>query len=305
MMFLYSLKLLGSSWVKALKFFLYYVVIWGICVALLLPCFFEFKTLLSAGLADIGSSLGGVFTGGLGVGLHNCILAVADTFVKAIQTNVGLVVYGLLVLFILVPFLINIGKYAFCQMLYSYMTSKNKVGFFSALVKGLRRSVFFALFKTLFADLFIVLTLGCVYGLALVSDPTFVAHILPWALFASMVLLFTLHEVSILGWLPASIVFNCNAFLAWHKGFKAVKRHFWPTFGTTMLYFILFWALTLVFGIYCLVVLIPFVTIMLCFYNMVMFFFSQGMRFYYNENNILTPKKLEEVDKFSNAISLL
>ncbi len=305
MMFLYSLKLLGSNWVKALKFFLFYVVIWGICFALLLPSFFEFKDLFVTNFSGFANSCSGLFGGGLGQGLHDAIGVGYSTIVDAFKQNVGLAVYGLLVIFLFMPFLINIGKYAFCEMLYSYMTSKNKLGFFSALVRGLRRSVTFSLCKTFYSIFFLGATFASVYGLGQITNTLFVVHFLPWVLFAVMVLLFSLHELTILGWMSASIVFNCNVFSAWRKGFKAVKRHFWATFGTTVLYFVLFWGLTLIFGIYCLAVLVPFVTIMLCVYNLVMFFFSQGMRFYYDENNILTPKKLEEVDKFNKACALL
>ncbi len=304
-MFLYSLKLFGSNWVKALKFFLFYVVVWGICFALLLPCFFCFKDLVVTNFKDLTTTFAGVFGSGIGQGLHMLIGAVFSTLVAAFQANAGMTVYGLVVMFIILPYLINIGKYAFCEMLYSYMTSKNKIGFFSALVRGLRRSVFFAMLKVLYNILFFAVAFFTVYGFGLIDNGIFVEYFLPIVLFVCLVLLFSLHETTILGWMSASIVFDCNVFSAWRKGFKAVCRHFWATLGTTVLYFVLFWGLTFIFGFYCLIILVPAVTVLLCVYNMVMFFSSQGMRFYYNENNILTPKKLEEVDNFNKTAYIL
>ncbi len=307
MMFVNSIKLFGSNWVKALKFLLYYVVIWGICFALFLPVFFEFKDLIVAELqnGDILKSFTGVFQGQLGVNLHNLIWLSASILLQVFSANLGLAIYGLIVAFFFLPFLINVGKYTLDVMLYSYMTSKAKVGFFSALVKSLKKSLMFALCKTLYNMIFLALTFSVVYGVGLVNNLYFITYALPFVLFVLLVVLFTLNQITILGWAPASIVFDCNVFSAYRKGIKAVKRHFWAILSTTILYFFLFWALILVFGAYTLVALAPIMTALLCVYNMVVFFASQGMRFYVNERNILTPKKLEEVDNINKTAYIL
>lgn len=307
MMFLYSLKLFGSNWAKALKLFLFYVVIWGVCFALFLPCFFEFKDLVLTNFkdAELLSSFSGVFQTSLGVGLFNIMQTVTTTVVAMANANVGLFVYGLIVLFVFLPFLVNIGKYSFCEMLHAYMTSKAKLGFFSALVKGLRKSVVFSILKTFYNLFFFALAGFALYGLGMVTDVKFIEFALPFVVFLLLVVLFTVKASIVMGWMSALIVFDCNVFVAYHKASKATLRHFWATFATTMFYFVLFWALVLIFGIYTLVVLVPLVSILLCVYNMVMFFTSQGMRFYYNKNNIRTPKKLEEVDNFKKTAYIL
>ncbi len=307
MLFLYSLKLFGSNWVKALKFFLYYVVIWGVCLVLLLPVIFEFQDVVVSNFqnANVLDAFAGVFKGSLGMGIYNIIHTSFATCQQVFEANVGLMIYGLIVLFIILPFLINIGKYAFCEMLYSYMTSKNKVGFFSALVKGLRKSLGFALCKTLYNLLFFAVTISAIYGVGTIENTFFITYFLPLVEFVILVVFFTLHELTVLGWMPALIVFDCNVFSAFRKGFKAVRRHLLSTFATTALYFFLFWLLILIFGVYTMIALVPLMTIMLCVFNMTMFFSSQGMRFYYNDVNILTPKKLEEVDNINKTAYIL
>ncbi len=307
MMFLYSLKLFGSNWTKALKFLLCYAVIWGICFALLLPSFFAFKNLVVSSFADtnILSSTLSVFGGNFGENIKSLVQTSGAILQGAFQLNAGLCIYGLLVMFVVLPFLANVAKYAYCEMLYSYMTSKNKTGFFSALVRSLRKSLLFALAKVIY-NLFFLATIGlCIYGLCLSTNATFVHYGLPLVVFVDLVLLLSLEQITVLGWMPAIIVFDCNIFKAYQRGFKAVKRHFWATFGTTALFFVIFWGLCVLFGIYSLIVLVPLLTALLCVYNMVSFFCSQGMRFYYNENNILTPKKLEEVDSFKKNAYIL
>lgn len=305
MIFLYSLKLLGSNWVKALKYFLFYFVIWGICFALFLPTFFEFQSLIHSSFKSVVNSFSGVLGGSLGLGLQSIINVAYSTFVSAFEMNVGLFIYGLVVIFIFLPFLINIGKFAFCEMLYSYMTSKNNTGFFSALIRSLKKSIIFAFCKSLYNIFFFAITCACLYGVAQIEDVTFVTYALPFVLTFILVLLFSLNQMLVLGWLPASIVFDRDVFTSFRKGIKAVERHFWTTFGATLLFFLLFWGLVMIFGFYCMSVLVPLLSIILCVYNMTLFFSSQGMRFYYTENNILTPKKLEEVDKFSKTAYIL
>ncbi len=307
MTFLNSLKLFGSNWVKVLKFFLYYFVIWGLCIAMFLPAFFEFKDLLST-IFQTTSSLGamnGVFGGPVGEGLSFLLTSATNFVVSAFTQNLGMAIYALVVVLIILPFLINVGKYAFNEMMYSYMTSKNKLGFFSALVKTLKRSLIFALCKTFYNIMFVAVTLFSLYGLSIITDSIFVAYFLPLIAFVVLVLLYTLNQLTVLGWASAMIVFDCNVFSAYRKGFKAVKRHFWSTFATTMLYFALFWAIMLVFGMFSFVILLPIMTALLCIFDMVVFFTSQGMRFYVNDNKILTPKKLEEVDNIHQTACIL
>ena len=306
-MFIYSLKLFGSNWVKSLKFFLYYIVIWGLCFALLLPSIFAFKDLIVTNFKsnEVLSAFAGVFQMQLGLGLSTLVTTAYATLIDAFALNVGLAVYGLIVIFVILPFLINVGKYTFCEMLYSYMTSKNKVGFFSAFFKGLKNSLLFALCKVGYNLIFLCAVFASVFGMGMIENTFFITYLLPVVEFVILTLLFALHQISVLGWMSAIIVFDCNVFEGYRKGFKAVVRHFGKTFTASLVCFAFFWLLVLIFGVYSMAVLVPFMTTLLCVYDMAIFFSSQGMRFYYNENSILTPKKLEEVDSINKTAYLL
>lgn len=308
MMFVNSLKLFATNWVKCLKFLLYYIVIWGICTVLLLPVIFEFKDIVSSVIEnfDFAGSCVGVF-GGMAIGenMYNIMWTAFILLIKIFDANIGLAIYGLIVILLVLPFLINVGKYTLYDMLYSYMTSKNKIGFFSALIKGLRKSLLFALCKTFYNLFFLAITFACVYAVGLVRDAMFITYFLPIIEFLILVLFFSLNQMDVLGWGPALIVFDKGVFYSYKKGCKAVKRHFWTIFGTTILYFLLFWLFVIVFGVYVMLALVPIMTALLCVYNMTIFFTSQGMRFYINEKRIMTPKKLEEVDNINKTVSIL
>ena len=307
MIFVNSLRLLGSNWKKALKLFLYYVVIWGLAFALFLPAFFEFKDTVASMYESAGTfaTFGGVFTGNLGQYIHNFLHTTVRIAETVFAQNLGIAIYGLIVIFIFLPFLLNVGKYTMHKMLYAYMTSNTEVGFFSALVKGLNKSLPFALCKVFYNLVFWGATLVSIFALGTIEYATFIKHGLPAVIFVLLVLLFTLNEMATLGWIPALNVFDRNIFVCYAKGVKAVKRHFWKTFLLTGIFFMIFWGLVILFGIYTLAVLVPLMTIMLCVYNMTIFFTSQGMRFYVNKTNILTPKKLEEVDNINKTAYIL
>ena len=149
------------------------------------------------------------------------------------------------------------------------------------------------------------ITVSALFGLAMVKDQTFISYGLPIAEILVVTLLFTANQTLMLGWTPALIVFDCGVFKAFNKGIKAVKRHFWKIFGVTFGYFLIFWALITVFGVYSMAVLIPLMTILLAVMDMTVFFTSQGMRFYVSDTQILTPKKLEEVDNINKTAFIL
>ena len=168
MSFVYSLKLFGSNWAKALKLFLYYIVIWGLCIVLLLPVFFTFKNIFINSLSsiDFSTTFSGAILGSIGKGINIFALVSREILLSVFSFNIPLAIYGLFVGFILLPFLLNVGKYTFCEMLYLYMTSKAKVGFFSALVKSLRNSVCYAICKTFHNLLFFAIVLVSGYYIA-------------------------------------------------------------------------------------------------------------------------------------------
>lgn len=305
-MFSNSIRLFGSNWSKSLKFFLFYVVVWAISVALFLPVFFQFKVIIVPFLNEATSIVFvGIFKGSIGQNLLALSLSFFTLIGQMFAQNLGLSIYAMILVFFILPLLINIAKYSLYQMLYSYMTSNAEVGFFSALIKSLKKSLPYAVCKTIFNLVLFAVLLGATYGFAHIENPIFKTYCYAIVMFILLVLLFTLYQICVLGWAPSMVVFDCNVFVGFKKGFKAVKRHFCKIFMTTLLYFTLFWAIIMLIGVYTMLVLIPFATALLCMYDMVVFFTSQGMRFYINKTKIMTPKKLEEVDNINKTAAIL
>lgn len=305
MVFRSSWNLFKANWVKTLKFFLYYIVVWGICFAMFLPVFFEFKDLVISNFNSFGVNFSGAFAGAIGPNIQNFAHALVKSVVDVFNANIGLAIYGFIVVFVFLPFLINLGKYALCKSLYSYMTSNSKIGFFSSYVASLKHSVVFALAKTAYNVIFMACTAALVFGIAHIESEVFVRSFLCAVEFFVIVLFFTTNHLLVMGWIPANIVFDCGIVKAYVKGMKAVTRHFWKTFALTAIRFALFWLSVFIFGFYVMSVLIPLMAIALLFFGMITFYISQGMRYYVSASKIMTPKRLEEVDNINKTASIL
>ena len=303
MTFFNSMKLFGSNWDKVWKLFLYYLFVWGITACLLLPCFFEFGSIIKADIQDtnVVASYTTVFHPSFGSYLNSMLVLVYTIFLDCVASNLGLLIYGFIVLFVFLPFLLNIGKYAVCEMLYGYMASKTKLGFFSSLFKTLNKSTLYSLCKTLYSLLFYALIIYLVFILGMVENTFFQTYFLGICEILVLAILFTLNKVTTACWAPASIVFGCSVVSAYNRGIKVVFRHFGKILLVALLIFLLFFIVTFIAGVYSFVLTIPLVAVTLCMFDMTTFFTSQGMRFYVNETTIMTPKKLEEVDNINKA----
>ncbi len=140
MMFVNSIKLFGSNWSKTLKFLLYYIVIWGICFALFLPVFFEFKDLVVANVqsANTLDSFNGVFKGALGTNLHNIIHTSFLICVDAFNANLGLAIYGLVVVFVFYHFLSTLANMLWMKCCILTWQAKPRLDFLVLWLRGLK-----------------------------------------------------------------------------------------------------------------------------------------------------------------------
>lgn len=307
MTFVNSVKLFFSNWEKVLKLFLCYIVVWGISICLLIPVFLEFENVITSNINSTFdlTTYSTVFHQSFGGYLHTIFLTIFNILTDCFNANVGLLVYGFIVLFIIMPFLINVVKYAIYETLYGYMASKSKVGFFSALVKTLNKSLLYSLMKTFLNLIFYALITYLVFLLGLIEDVTFQNYYLALCEFLILVVLFTHNKIVTTGWAPAIIIFGCSVPTGFIRGIKVCHRRFGKTLLVGFLIYVVFFIITFMAGIYSLIITVPIAEALLCMFDMTMFFTSQGMRFYVNNTTILTPKKLEEVDNINKAKYIL
>jgi len=308
MMFKNSLKLFCSNFDKVWKLFFYTIIVSGIAVALLMPFLDEIKAaVLTNWTDDILNSIPstGLLYGKDVAGLFNAIWDFSlGTITTLYYGNVWICVYIMFILVIVYPFMLNIGKYAVNEMLYSYMSSQTKVSFCSALIKTIRFSSVYAIFKSIFSIFWKALIIGAIYGITLVKAPIF-GYFLPVVVIVGIALLLAIGQTFIAGWAPANVVYGFNPFKSYFVGLKAVVRRYGRVLSTMFIVNMIFLFLIMGFGLVSACILLPIYMGLVNMFEMVMFFVSQGMRYYIDGETVLSPKKLEQTDKIKKTKYLL
>ena len=308
MMFKNSTKLLLANFDKVWKLLVYHILCFAVCFGLLAIFYNFFVESITQAWQE--ANLSGVFVSGTFYGysvsgvLHGLVNAAIGFFATIFAENVGIGIYFCLIVFFLLPFLMNIGKYVVDEMLYGFMSSAQKQSFTGTFLRTLGKSTQFAAIKTLYAIPFNALIFLSLYGLSRIQNEVF-DYILPLAIALIPALLFAFKQTFNAGWAPAMVVFDVNVAKAYAIGNRAMLRRGARVFSTAFVICLLAIVLSLILGLYALIIILPIVLPFSDIFEMTAFFSSQGMRFYADYDTILTPKKLEEVDKIENAKFIL
>lgn len=156
MMFKNSFKLLCANFDKVWKLLVYHILSIGLCVGFL-AIFYNY--FIDAGkiayaeseiatILETGTLYGASFAGGL-----TAVANFITIFFREIFSNVGIGIYFCLIIFYLLPLLMNIGKIVTCEMMYGYMSACQKQSFTGTYLKTLKSSLAYSSVKVLYAIL--------------------------------------------------------------------------------------------------------------------------------------------------------
>lgn len=312
MMFRNSVKLLFSNFATVWKLLLYYLVITLIGVGLVAPVFssvvevfrnhnfFEILVDLLTTF-NLGTNLISIFAG-VGTVFSTLVACIVDYFV----IHTWLAVYLTFLFVVLLPFLYELGGIAAGETLYGYMSSQAKVNFTGRIFTSLKKSFKYIMAKILVAtpiNLLVFYLIIKVFELTTLGGT--IKFAVPLIITLVLCLLITLRLVLFSGWLPALIVYDCGVWSAFARGIKAVGRRFFRTFSTMLVFVILNICIDVLFGSIAFLLLIPLGLYLIYIVDFVMFYGSQGMRYYVDSDTIISPKRLEEVDKFNNCKDII
>lgn len=304
MMFKNSCKLLFANFSQVWKLLVYHILSIAFCFGLL--CVFYGDIVSFGTVAFEKSQLREVWSTGTmyGTSFASAITAIANFCVFFLQImfteSVGIGIYFCLIAFVLLPILINCGKVVTCELLYGYMSACQKQSFVGTLLKTLRTSLAYSSLKTLYAIPFNALILGGMWGLTRL-DGGFINYFLPYIFVILSALLIAFKELFNAGWAPAKVVYNHNIAKSYSIGMRAVLRRGARVFSTAFVIYLLAIVLSIVLGLYAIIIILPIISPLVHIFEMVAFFSSQGMRFYVDNETILSPKRLEEVDRIEDA----
>ncbi len=304
MMFKNSIKLLCANFDKVWKLLLYHIICIGIYFGLI--CVFYNQYIEIANKAIEVSGLREFFNSGTlyGSSIAEGLTAVGDLgisfFKELFIFNIGIGIYFCVLSFYILPLFLNIGKMVTCEMMYGYMSACQKQSFTGTFLKTLKSSLSYSSLKVLYAIPFNALIVASMIGLTRIDNKIF-DYIMPFAFVIVPALLMAFKETFNAGWAPAKVVYNQNVSKSYRIGMKAVLRRGARVFSTAFIIYLLAIVLSVVLGLYSIIIILPLISPLVHIFEMVMFFSSQGMRFYVDNDTILSPKKLEEVDKIEDA----
>ena len=304
MMFKNSCKLLFANFSQVWKLLVYHILSIAFCFGLLCVFYHDFIDIgvlayEQAGMKEVWST-GTMY----GTSFTNALTRVANFVIYFFEimfaSNIGKGIYFVFVIFILLPILINIGKVVTCELLYGFMSACQKQSFTGTFLKTLKTSLVYSSLKAFYALPFNAIVLAGMWGLTRIGGGFF-AYILPYVFVILSALLMAVKELFNAGWAPAKVVYNQNIFKSYRIGMRAVFRRGARIFSTAFVIYLLALVLSMVLGLYAIIIILPIISPLVHIFEMVAFFSSQGMRFYVDGDTILSPKRLEEVDKIEDA----
>ena len=230
--------------------------------------------------------------------------AVIILFRELFTTDIWLGVYFCFIVFYFFPLLMNVGKFVTCEMMYGYMSSCQKQSFTGTFLKTLGHSLAYSSIRVLYSLPFNAIVFLCMWGLTRVDNNVF-DYIMPFMFVLIPSIILAIKGIFNSGWAPAIVVYNHNVITSFGIGVRATFRKIDKVFSNLFVIYLLAIVLSMALGVYSVIIILPVIFPLIHIFEMVMFFSSQGMRFYEDTDTIISPKKLEEIDKIEDAKFLL
>lgn len=310
MMFLDSVKLTFNNanllWKVLLYHFIGAVLVCGLTLAVCYPLIVH---LADAGFfADIyGILQSSVFNLQIDQ-ILNVITQVIEKFANVISSDLGTylpyAIIALAMVFVLGEFLAGLAEIPTKECLYGYMGSWSRFGFMGCFIKNLGKSVKFALTKLLVVlpyDLIMVAGLGAL--LYVFKLGTMWSLFVPFFMILALILFITIRIVLFGGWACSIVSQNKKVFQGLRAGVHAYLKAFGKVFSVGLVVVLLcvaanFLAIMLTASVG-LVLTLPLSLLFMFTFTMVAYFYTNGLRFYIDKNNIVSPRKIEDFESMN------
>ena len=284
MMIKNTFKLVTTNFYTFWKMFLYKIIVALVAVGLIAVVFPTIKDIVvgSGFVTELSNYIQNVLVfPNIIVALQSVLALIVACFNAVSQifaSNPLLGIYLIFVLGIFIPTLSNMGEVPFGECIYVHMASLSKSSFVNSYIRKFGSSIVYSVLKTLITLVLGAVTFVCSYfTLRLITINSTFVYFVPILLFAVVIVLISLWQTVLSGWMPATVVFNDGAIKGFRQGFRTVARRFFKTLSSLMAFNFLTLLLIYMFNFYILVVLIPFYSVFIITFKMVMFFGSHGM----------------------------
>lgn len=306
-----SFKLAIANFALFWKIFLYKIIAFGFSILFTLPVWGVLKqTFYNSGFNALIKRL---FTNATFISIPELMKQMLDILkaffsgVGALATNnVFALIYLIVLLLIIVPFLFKLSDVPASECAYSYMSSLNKSSFTINFINMLNKSMGYSIVRALMEIPYWFAFVGGIYGILCLGTLSEMMSIFaPMLLFVFAVSMLALNLSFFNGFAPSVVVFNTCASRAFGKGIKALRRNFFSVLSSFIVVIVGAVCLLYLFGVYALIIEIPILALVNAIFGQVLFFESQGMDYYLGPDKIIKPRKLECADKMAKMKNII
>lgn len=306
-----SIKILFSNFNIAWKTMIYYFLCFFLCIGLIVWCLSPiYQILNNAGFLKIIVDLYTDFFESFDLNqLFETINHLINRFVEIMFENLSQfwLSFILVVLIILIfcSIISNLTIMPTCNTLNYYMGSMNKHGFFASVGETFGKNI-----KAQLSYFLVSLPINCInillliLGIRLVSATWILSIFAGFILFLEVVLIYAFKVSLFSSWVPTMVVLNHGVFKSLRVSIKNMFRNFKKVYSSAIGVVITIIVLNLFLALFTcfagLLVSIPASFLLYSSFGMVVTYESQGMRYYVDVCNVVTPKKREVTDKLSN-----
>ncbi len=233
--------------------------------------------------------------------INNCL----DIIILNID-NLALNFIGVGIAIFLLSVFINMAQLPCCDVIKGHMSNLSKFGFCGAYLRNFWRSLKqgIVLFFVKLPFWAIILVCGY-YVLNLMTLNSIWAILSPMLFIFIVLIVLSIQNTIFVCFTPYLCLHDCRTFNALNNGFKIVSKRFYRTWSNSIMFVLIALVINFVcarytFGV-ALLITLPATIIMNNIFNMVVYYESQGMRYYIDSNTIINSKEFAEQDSVEDA----
>ena len=301
-----AFRLLGTNFSLVWKNLAYKLIVFavfgGIMVAFGLHIV---ETLKSAGffddLSEFWSNMFAMSTLEFNIALVDLLNSGADIVISNLA-SLSLNLIGICVAFIILCVFVNMAQLPMTDVIKGHMSSLTKFGFCGAYLRNfwnsLKQGIVLFLVKLPFWAIIVV---SGYYVLNLMTLSSIWAILSPMLFALIAIIVISIQNTVFACFTPCLALHNCGVFKALNMGGKTVSKRFYRTWSNNIVFVVFAFVINFVCARYTygvsLLVTLPATIVMNTIFNLVVYYESQGMRYYIDSNTIIYSKEFSEQDK--------
>ena len=301
-----AFRLLGTNFSLVWKNLSYKLIVFavfgGIMVAFGLHIV---ETLKSAGffndLSEFWSNMFAMSTLEFNIALVDLLNSGADIVISNLA-SLSLNLIAICVAFIFLCVFVNMAQLPMTDVIKGHMSSLTKFGFCGAYLRNfwnsLKQGIVLFLVKLPFWAIIVV---SGYYVLNLMTLSSIWAILSPMLFALIAIIVISIQNTVFACFTPCLALHNCGVFKALNMGGKTVSKRFYRTWSNNIVFVVFAFVINFVCARYTygvsLLVTLPATIVMNTIFNLVVYYESQGMRYYIDSNTIIYSKEFSEQDK--------